>query len=90
MASLLIAAGGSLTAATQAKYENLGTAAFLIRLRAAELLAIVDGASFQDVIALPGKTNVRLTLTRVGASLYMQVRDTIFGSPAIIDFFAER
>jgi hypothetical protein len=78
---ILIAAGGSAAAASQAKYESLTAVSILARLRCDELLAIADGASLERLFgfASGSKSALRLVVSRTSGSLFFSGRDDAEG-----------
>lgn len=86
MSGLLIAANGSASAATQSKYQTLGVVSYLVRLRVDELMALADSGStvYHTIIAMTGKSNLRLAVTRNNTDLYFVIGDTGEGYTGII------
>jgi hypothetical protein len=78
---IIIGAGGSAAAASQAKYESLTAVSLLVRLRCDELLAVADGASLERLIGFSSgsKSALRLVLSRAGSTLIIAGRDDAEG-----------
>ncbi len=83
MTAITIAANGSASAVTQAKYGNLTTIACVARLRASDLLAVADGTTLASLVRFAGKNSLTLGVSRTGAELYVFGRDSVEGAFAI-------